>query len=419
MAFCCGRWISVSGTDLVPGDVVSVSIMGRQPEEHLSYKRDKQNVLFCGTKILQHTPDKTFHMKTPDDGCLAFVLRTGFETKQGRLIQTILVSRDTVSANSWERGLFSLLFVVFAIISASYQFKEGLEDPNWSRHKLLSKSSLIVTSLIPPGLPKELWLAVLLSWVELRRRDIFFVGAFGIPNPGKHTGDRSSMVSPSVTAKYPSVSITRYLIRERRTTLVTTLQMLKILGLHCFAFIYVQCIMHLNGVKLGDVLTLISYFFTTNFILSISDTRPLSSACRRHHPHVLLSMLGQSALHMLLLILSVKEAKKHMPIEPEPEFESNMAITVSFIASMTIQVTTFAVNYLGHPLNECISENKQFKCVLLSAVVFLAVITSSVSRNFNDLLMLVPLQSGLRDKLIIWGALMFFGCYTWEWLLSR
>ncbi|GJR62924.1 probable manganese-transporting ATPase PDR2 [Tanacetum coccineum] len=24
MAFCCGRWISVSGTDLVHGDVVSV-----------------------------------------------------------------------------------------------------------------------------------------------------------------------------------------------------------------------------------------------------------------------------------------------------------------------------------------------------------------------------------------------------------
>ncbi|GJR41372.1 retrovirus-related pol polyprotein from transposon RE1 [Tanacetum coccineum] len=250
-------------------------------EDHLSYKRDKTRPLLVGTKILQHTPDKTFHMKTPDktfhmktpdDGCLAFVLRTGFETKQGRLIQTILVSRDT-----------------------------------------------------------ELWLAVLLSCAELRRRDIFFVGAFGIPNPGKkHTGDRSSMVSPSVTAKYPS-----YL------AYTTT---------------------HARGV-----------------------------------------------------------AKKHMPIKAEPEFESNMAITVSFIAMhyQSKSITCLAAsNYLGHPLNECISENKQFKCVLLSAVVFLAVITSSVSRNFSDLLMLVPLPSGLRDKLIIWGALMFFGCYTWEWLLS-
>ncbi|GKE24876.1 hypothetical protein Tco_1436388 [Tanacetum coccineum] len=53
-----------------------------------------------------------------------------------------VIEENVVSANSWERGLFSLLFVVFVIISASYQFKEGLEDPNWSRHKLLSKNPI-------------------------------------------------------------------------------------------------------------------------------------------------------------------------------------------------------------------------------------------------------------------------------------
>ena len=35
-----------------------VSIMGRGSEEKLSAKRDKSHVLFGGTKILQHTPDK-------------------------------------------------------------------------------------------------------------------------------------------------------------------------------------------------------------------------------------------------------------------------------------------------------------------------------------------------------------------------
>lgn len=38
--------------------------MGRGPEEHLSSKRDKNHVLFGGTKILQHTPDKVFHFAT-------------------------------------------------------------------------------------------------------------------------------------------------------------------------------------------------------------------------------------------------------------------------------------------------------------------------------------------------------------------
>lgn len=35
-----------------------VSITGRGIEEKLSAKRDKSHILFGGTKILQHTPDK-------------------------------------------------------------------------------------------------------------------------------------------------------------------------------------------------------------------------------------------------------------------------------------------------------------------------------------------------------------------------
>jgi hypothetical protein len=37
--------------------------MGRGIEEMLSIKRDKSHVLFGGTKILQHTPDKVVNVK--------------------------------------------------------------------------------------------------------------------------------------------------------------------------------------------------------------------------------------------------------------------------------------------------------------------------------------------------------------------
>lgn len=41
------------------------------------------HVLFGGTKLLQSTGDKGAKIKTPDGGCLAVVLRTGFGTAQG------------------------------------------------------------------------------------------------------------------------------------------------------------------------------------------------------------------------------------------------------------------------------------------------------------------------------------------------
>lgn len=62
----------------------------------------------------------------------------------------------------------------------------------------------------------------------------------------------ASMASP-FTAKHASVAPTLDIIRQGRSTLVTTLQMFKILGLNCLATAYVLSVMYLDGVKLGDV----------------------------------------------------------------------------------------------------------------------------------------------------------------------
>ncbi|XAR73112.1 Calcium-transporting ATPase [Bertholletia excelsa] len=906
MVHRCGKWVKLSGTDLLPGDVVSigrsagqngedksvpadmlilagsaivneailtgestpqwkVSIMGRGSDEKFSVRRDKSHVLFGGTKILQHTPDKTFHLKTPDGGCLAVVLRTGFETSQGKLMRTILFSTERVTANSWESGLFILFLVIFAVIAAGYVLKKGLEDPTRNRYKLLLSCSLIITSVIPPELPMELSIAVNTSLIALARHGIFCTEPFRIPFAGKvdiccfdktgtltsddmefcgvvgmtesenvdletdmtkvpprvleilaschalvfvdnklvgdplekaalygidwtyksderampkkgggdivqiiqryhfashlkrmsvivrvqekyfafvkgapetiqerllelpssyvktfkkytrqgsrvlalaykplpemtvsearsldrdivetglsfagfavfncpirgdsatilselkgssHdlvmiTGDQAltachvasqvhiiskpaliltparstgsyqwispdetevinysekevedlsenydlciggdciemlqqtsavlkvipfvkvfarvapeqkelitttfklvgritlmcgdgtndvgalkqahvgvallnamppaqkedsseksstqetvksgkskkskstveaskalsvngegssktksgpssnqsagsrhmaaaemqrqklrklmdelneegdgrsapivklgdaSMASP-FTAKHASVAPTTDIIRQGRSTLVTTLQMFKILGLNCLATAYVLSVMYLDGVKLGDFQATISGIFTAAFFLFISHARPLAAlSAERPHPnvfcsYVFLSLIGQFAVHLFFLVSSVTEAEKYMPdecIEPDSDFHPNLVNTVSYMVSMMIQVATFAVNYMGHPFNQSITENKPFFYALLAAVGFFTAITSDLLRDLNDWLKLVPLPVDLRNKLLGWALLMFLACYAWERLL--
>ncbi|XP_058084361.1 probable manganese-transporting ATPase PDR2 [Magnolia sinica] len=907
MVHRCGKWVKLTGTDLLPGDVVSigrssgqngeeksvpadmliiagsaivneailtgestpqwkVSITGKGIEEKLSAKRDKSHILFGGTKILQHTPDKSIHLKTPDGGCLAVVLRTGFETSQGKLMRTILFSTERVTANSWESGLFILFLVVFAVIAAGYVLKKGLEDPTRSKYKLFLSCSLIITSVIPPELPMELSIAVNTSLIALARRGIFCTEPFRIPFAGKvdiccfdktgtltsddmefrgvgglnnsldlesdmtrvpvrtvevlaschalvfvdnklvgdplekaalkgidwiytsdekampkkgggqavqivqrhhfasylkrmavvvrvqeeffafvkgapetiqdrlidlppsyietykkytrqgsrvlalaykslpemavsearslerdsvesgltfagfavfncpirhdsasilselkgsshdlvmitgdqaltacyvasqvhiiskpalilsqwksgkgfqwispdeteitpysehevgalssshdlciggdcfemlqqtsavlqvipyikvfarvapeqkelimttfktvgrmtlmcgdgtndvgalkqahvgvallnavptpaQPGDSSSQTSKSelksgkskkpkptaesaivggalglngdgpgktravskvdssapstsnrhltaaekqrqklkklvdemneegdgrappivklgdasmaspFTAKHASVAPTTDIIRQGRSTLVTTLQMFKILGLNCLATAYVLSVMYLDGVKLGDVQATISGIFTAAFFLFISHARPLPTlSAARPHPnifcaYVLLSLLGQFAVHIFFLISAVNEAGKYMPeecIEPDSDFHPNLVNTVSYMVNMMIQVATFAVNYMGHPFNQSIPENKPFLYALLAAVGFFTVIASDLFRDLNDYLKLVPLPEAMRGKLLIWAFLMFAVCFVWE-----
>ena len=96
----------------------------------------------------------------------------------------------------------------------------------------------------------------------------------------------ASMASP-FTAKHASVAPVTDIIRQGRSTLVTTLQMFKILGLNCLATAYVLSVMYLDGVKLGDVQATISGVLTAAFFLFISHARPLQTlSAERPHPSV-------------------------------------------------------------------------------------------------------------------------------------
>ncbi|CCW72181.1 unnamed protein product [Phytomonas sp. Hart1] len=156
----------------------------------LNIKKHTRHMIFSGTQILLSSGPKEeldnnlkSHSKAPSNA-LAVVLKTGFETKQGKLLRTILHSQGRVSENSGEAFAFIGVLVVFALAASGYLLKHGLADPRRNRWKLFLSSVQIVTSVVPPELPMELSLTVNTSLLALSKISIFCTEPFRIPYAG-------------------------------------------------------------------------------------------------------------------------------------------------------------------------------------------------------------------------------------------
>lgn len=159
------------------------SILSLQDDVVLDMKVHKRNIIFGGTKVLLSESGDRF--KPPNNGCVGIVLRTGFETSQGKLIRTILFASERVTANNSEALLFILILLIFAMISSSYVLYTGLQDQNRKLFKLILNCVMIITSVVPPELPFELSLAVNNSLLYLSQLGIFCTEPFRIPFAGK------------------------------------------------------------------------------------------------------------------------------------------------------------------------------------------------------------------------------------------
>ena len=138
--------------------------------ESISMKvKHKMSVAYAGTKMLQCKGAVEIEAQSggaksllpsdvgnpPDDGCVCFVLRTGFSSAQGKLVRMIEGSQEKVKGHEKETGLLLLLLFFFALASSSYVLYHGLQNENRSQYELLLHCILIITSVIPPELPMQ------------------------------------------------------------------------------------------------------------------------------------------------------------------------------------------------------------------------------------------------------------------------
>ncbi|VDD77022.1 unnamed protein product [Mesocestoides corti] len=179
-------------------------------------------------------------------------------------------------------------------------------------------------------------------------------------------GDAS--IAAPFTAKMSSAIGVCHIIRQGRCTLVTTLQMFKILAINCLISAYSLSVLFLKGFKISDGQATIQALLMTGCFLFISRSKPLDKLSqKRPLPNVfnlytLLTVGGQFAVHFTALYGLITAAEAQIPegelIDIHADFKPTILNTAVYLISTALQVSTIAVNYEGHPFRESLFENK-------------------------------------------------------------
>uniref|UniRef100_A0A7S0AQA0 Cation-transporting ATPase n=1 Tax=Pyrodinium bahamense TaxID=73915 RepID=A0A7S0AQA0_9DINO len=173
---------------------------------------DRVHSLFSGTQLLRASEGRYCHRRegraatersdgavqdellgapevppTPEGGCLCFVVRTGFASSQGELLQMIEFSQEKVSGDTKEVIVALFVLLAFALVAAGYVLKTGLEKGEKSPHELLLKCVIILTAVVPRQLPLQMAVAVNTALMALLRAGVYCTEPFRVPLAGKLT----------------------------------------------------------------------------------------------------------------------------------------------------------------------------------------------------------------------------------------
>lgn len=210
----------------------------------------------------------------------------------------------------------------------------------------------------------------------------------------------ASVASP-FTSRAMSIKCCKDVLQQGRCTLVTMLQIYKILGVNCLVNALVLTKLHMHGVKQGDrQLTILGlavaglFFFVTRGkpLPTLSPDRPPSSVlCAQ----ALLSIAAQFAVHYSAIILATEAALAFVdPYDPsmipDGSFNANVLNTCTFLLTMVATVNTFLANYKGRPFMEDFRENTMLLrgVQICHAVIWICAL--EVFPPLNDLLQLSP-----------------------------
>ena len=151
--------------------------------------QDRVHALFAGTSVVASSAGEAAAVPgvppTPDGGCLCYVVRCGFSSSQGELMQMIEFSQSQVSDDSRETLWALLLLLCFALAASAYVFKKGLDKGDRTTHELLLRCVIIITSVVPRQLPMQTALAVNTALMALIKAGVYCTEPYRVPFAGK------------------------------------------------------------------------------------------------------------------------------------------------------------------------------------------------------------------------------------------
>lgn len=159
---------------------------------------DRVHSLFSGTRLLRASDGRRGGQVAPevepggipagpDGGCLCYVVRTGFASSQGELLQMIEFSQEKVAGDTKEVMIALLILLGFALVAAGYVLKVGLEKGEKTPHELLIKCVIILTAVVPRQLPMQMAVAVNTALMTLTRSGVYCTEPYRVPIAGKLT----------------------------------------------------------------------------------------------------------------------------------------------------------------------------------------------------------------------------------------